>query len=467
MIAELKPYSETKKSGLPWLKTVPVHWELRRMKFLFRERVQKNYPQEPLLAATQTKGVVLKADYGSRTVTAQKDFHLLKLVETGDFVISLRSFEGGIEVAHCRGIISPAYTILKPIHETSRGYFTHFFKSTRFIQSLTLFVTGIREGQNIDYERLSRAYVPLPPPTEQAAIVRFLNHASGRIERAIRAKRRLIALLNEQKQTLIHRAVTRGLDPAAPMKDSGVEWIGEIPGHWNCRKMKYLVSMIGGMTPSKSNEKFWNGNVPWVSPKDMKIREISDSKDHISKAALEQTSISLIQPPAVLIVVRGMILARTFPTAVTSVPVTINQDMKALKVKPVVNPSYLVSLLTGIKSELLNLVEEAGHGTKCLRTDSWESFKIPIPPLNEQEQILKQLDSETATLNTALARTEHEIKLLQEYRTRLIADVVTGQLDVREAAQRLPADEEPLPAAAGNLAEEDEADYELPTDDDA
>ena len=150
MIADLKPYGAYKDSGLAWLGQVPEHWGQRRMKFLFKERSQKGFPDEPLLAATQIKGVVRKEDYGTRTVTAMKDFHLLKLVETGDFVISLRSFEGGIEVAHCRGIISPAYTVLTPTHDASQAYYGRFFKSPDFIRSLTLFVTGIREGQNID-----------------------------------------------------------------------------------------------------------------------------------------------------------------------------------------------------------------------------------------------------------------------------------------------------------------------------
>ena len=121
MIDGLKPYSEYKDSRQPWLGKCPASWSQRRMKFLFSERVQKGFPDEPLLAATQTKGVIRKTDYGERTVTATKDFHLLKLVEPGDYVISLRSFQGGIEVAHCRGIISPAYTILAPRRESRHG----------------------------------------------------------------------------------------------------------------------------------------------------------------------------------------------------------------------------------------------------------------------------------------------------------------------------------------------------------
>ena len=214
MIEGLKPYAEYKESGLPWLGRCPAHWNLRRMKILFHQRVQKGYPDERLLAATQTKGVVRKEDYENRTVTAQKDLHLLKLVQPGDYVISLRSFQGGIEYAHHRGIISPAYTILKPGKSAGSGFYTHFFKAKPFIDSLSLFVTGIREGQNVDYERLSRAEMPLPPDDEQVAIVRFLDHANRKIDGFIRAKRKLIALLGEQKQAIIHRAVTRGLNPA-------------------------------------------------------------------------------------------------------------------------------------------------------------------------------------------------------------------------------------------------------------
>jgi type I restriction enzyme, S subunit len=266
MMADLKPYAAYKDSGLAWLGPLPSHWGQRRMKFLFKERTQKGFPDEPLLAATQTKGVVRKDDYGKRTVTAMKDFHLLKLVEIGDFVISLRSFEGGIEVSHCRGIISPAYTVLKPSADASLGYYSRFFKSADFIRSLTLFVTGIREGQNIDYERMSRAYMPLPPLEEQIAIGRFLDWANARLERTIRAKRRVIALLTEQKQAIIHSAVTRGLDPTVPLKSSGIAWLGDIPAHWELWRISRFARVGNGSTPSRANPRYWNGGTyPWLN----------------------------------------------------------------------------------------------------------------------------------------------------------------------------------------------------------
>ncbi len=190
----------------------------------------------------------------------------------------------------------------------------------------------------------------------------------------------------------------------------------------------------------------------------MKVREIVDSQDHITDAALRQTSASLIQPPAVLIVVRGMILARIFPTAVTCVPVTVNQDMKALLPKSELAADYMVSLFTGIQRELLSLVEIAGHGTCCLRTDSWENLVLPLPPLPEQEAIERFLKSELEILNIAVAHTEREIGLLREYRTRLIADVVTGKLDVHGVALQLPEEAETPSATIVDEVEPEEAD---------
>ena len=177
MIRGLKPYPAYKDSGLPWLGEMPEHWEVRRMKTLLCERSQKGFPNEPLLAATQTKGVVRKEEYENRTVLALKDLHLLKLVHIGDFVISLRSFQGGIEYAREQGIISPAYTILHPVDRKNHGFLRWLFKSRPYIENLTLFVTGIRQGQNIDHEKLSRSEIPLPPQSEQDSMVRFLDHA--------------------------------------------------------------------------------------------------------------------------------------------------------------------------------------------------------------------------------------------------------------------------------------------------
>lgn len=438
MIADLKPYAEYKKSGLPWLGRAPGHWGQRRTKFLFKERVQKGFPGQPLLAATQTKGVVRKEDYGERTVTAMKDLHLLKFVEEGDYVISLRSFQGGIEVSHSRGIISPAYTILTPRKEAIRAYFTHFFKSPDFINSLILFVTGIREGQNIDYERLSRSFLPLPPILEQKAIGRFLDWANGRLERAIRAKRKVIGLLDEQKQAIIHRAVTRGLDPTAPLKPSGIPWLGDIPKHWEVRKLKFEMLFRGGGTPSKGNPAYWNGTIPWVSPKDMKTDVILDAEDHITERAVAESSTNLVPSGSLLMVVRSGILQRAIPVARCSREVALNQDMKALTSKGRLDLDYFVLFIRGCEKSLLREWTKQGATVESVEHQYLANTKVSIPPLEEQLKIVERLASEAAPQTSAISRLEREIELLREYRTRLVADVVTGKLDVHEAAARLP-----------------------------
>jgi type I restriction enzyme S subunit len=371
------------------------------------------------------------------------DFRKYKRAAKNDVAYNMmRMWQGAVGVSPIEGLVSPAYVVAQPYPQVEPQFFVTLFRTSGYMSEIDNCSRGIVKDRNrLYWGQFKQILSPCPPPDEQAAIVRFLGWANSRLERAIRAKRKVIALLNEQKQAIIRSSVIRGLDPSVPLKPSGISWLGDIPTHWDVRKMKYLVSTIGGMTPNKGVARFWEGWVPWVSPKDMKRREIGDSQDHITDAALRETHISLIPPPVVLIVVRGMILARTFPTAITTVPVTVNQDMKALTPKPVLNADFLVSLLTGFQRELLNLVGESGHGTRCLRTESWANFSVPLPPVPEQVCITERLRSELAGVNSAILRLESEIELLGEYRTRLVADVVTGKLDVREAAARLPEED--------------------------
>ena len=241
----MERYNEYKDSGVQWLGEIPSHWELRKMKYTFCERSQKGFPNEPLLAATQNHGVIKKSDYENRTVEATKNLDTLKLVEKGDFVISLRSFQGGIEYTYCRGIISPAYTVLKA-HHLTEPYFKHLAKSPSFIDLLKSSVTGIREGQNIDYNKLKVEFMPIPTIEEQQAIATYLDTITAKIDEAIAQQQKMIDLLNERKQIIINNAVTKGLNPDAPMKDSGVDWIGEIPEHWEITKLKKKSKIILG-----------------------------------------------------------------------------------------------------------------------------------------------------------------------------------------------------------------------------
>ena len=290
------------------------------------------------------------------------------------------------------------------------------------------------------------AFHPFPnkPPSP-----RFLDHADRRIQRYIRAKQWLLTLLEEQKQVVIHQAVTGQIDvrtgqPYPACKPSGVEWLGDVPEHWEAKKLRQCGTVAGGVTPSMENRRFWDGAIPWITPKDMKREAICDSSMRVAEAAIHETSLRLIDPPAVLMVVRGMILARRVPIAWITGPVTINQDMKALMPVPGINAEFMARVLASAQDAFVPLIDEAGHGTRRLPTERWRDLAIAIPPRDEQEAIIDSLKISTHTTVATIDRAYREIVLLREYRTRLIADVVTGKLDVREAAARLPNEvEEP------------------------
>ena len=206
------PDAPMKDSGIAWIGQVPEHWEVRKMKFLFDERTEKNHPEEPILCATQAHGVIPQSMYDNRVVVVNTGFQNLKFVEVGDFVISLRSFQGGIEYAHYQGIISAAYTILRSKGDLTNDYTRYLFKSFPFIQLLKTCVKGIREGQNINYDMLKYNYLFVPPKQEQTAIVSAINSLNKRIDMLTSQLVDQINHLKELKQRIISDAVTGKID---------------------------------------------------------------------------------------------------------------------------------------------------------------------------------------------------------------------------------------------------------------
>jgi type I restriction enzyme, S subunit len=434
----LKPYPKYCDSGIPWLGKVPEHWSTRRIKTLFRERVEKGHPDEPLLAATQNHGVIQKKNYETRTVTAQKDLHLLKLVNTGDFVISLRSFQGGIEVAHCRGIISPAYTVLISLQDVDKRYYQHLLKSSPFIQSLGLFVTGIREGQNIDYERLSRSVTVFPPPPEQSAIAKYLAHAIAKIDAAIAAKKKVIALLEEEKRAIIQKAVTKGLDPKAKMKDSGVPWIGEIPEGWEIRKAKQVCRSIIDCK-NRTPDSVTNGSYTVIRTTCIRNGQFS----LFGSYKTDEKNYSIWTQ-------RGgpkfgdVFFSREAPIGEAAlVPdignICLGQRMMYFRPNPeLLDPEYLLSCIYCQAGR--RYIEIAANGSTVghLRLGQVSSFPIIWCDIKEQKKIVSYINAASMPIKKLIESVKNEISLLHEYRTRLVADVVTGKLDVRKAAQGLP-----------------------------
>jgi type I restriction enzyme S subunit len=464
-LANLKPYPAMKESGVAWLGEVPGHWEVLPALAVCRPRQVRN---TGLLEST-----VLSLSYG-RIIVKQPEklrglvpesFETYQIVEPGNIIVrttDLQNDQTSVRVGYARhrGIITAAYLCLetKPLVSDEFGY--QYLNAYDLLKIIYGFGSGLR--QNLDFSDIKRMPVLVPPPAEQAAIVRFLDHADRRIRRYIRAKQKLIKLLEEQKQAIIHQAVTGRIDvrtgqPYPAYKNSGVEWLGEVPEHWEVSKLRQCGSILGGLTPSMADRSLWDGDVPWVTPKDMKRFTIEGASMNVATRALEVTSLRLIPSGSVLLVVRGMILARRVPIARTVQPVTINQDMKAIVPAAGINAGYLAYRMDSAQAAFVPMIDEAGHGTKRFPTERWKDIMFAIPPANEQRQIVSYLDEVTAQLAAVADTAQREIALLHEYRTRLIADVVTGKLDVREAAARLPDEsDELLPDAADDESIPDE-----------
>ncbi|MCX5690270.1 MAG: restriction endonuclease subunit S, partial [Planctomycetota bacterium] len=453
-------YTDTRE---PWLGAAPSHWQLRRAKYVLSE-IDNRWAGKTgtLLSVSQYTGVTKRRlrEGSDEPATRSATLEGYKVIAVNDLAVNIMlAWNGSLGVSPFDGVVSPAYCVYR-FRSGDPQFFHHLLRSPDYRSEIKRRSRGVVESRLRLYsDDLFRMPLLLPPPAEQAGIVRFLGAVDRKVNRFIRAKRRLIEVLNEQKQAIITHAVTKGLNPSTPQEPSGIDWLGDVPGHWEVRKLRFLVDTLGGMTPSKANQSFWNGDVPWVSPKDMKSVEIVGSIDHITQAALAQTNITLIPSPAVLIVVRGMILARTFPVGVTTLPVTINQDMKALRPRnsPVgVNALYLRHLLSGLGDVVKMLIEESGHGTRVLRTDLWRNLPLPVPPRSEQTAICEFITDQTAVFDQASIQARHEIDLIREYRTRLVADVVTGKLDVR-AVGAVIADESTVGDGDWSINDTDQA----------
>lgn len=421
----MERYSEYKDSGVKWLGEIPSHWELRKMKYTFDERSQKGFPNEPLLAATQNHGVILKSQYENRTVEAVKSLDTLKLVEIGDFVISLRSFQGGLEYAHNRGIISPAYTILTPTH-IKASFFKHLSKSDIFISLLKSSVTGIREGQNIDYNKLKESLLPIPPEEEQNAMGLYLDAATSKIDKAIVMQQKMIDLLNERKQIIIQNAVTKGLDENVEMKDSGVEWIGMIPKHWEILKLKRCASIKTGTTPPTNERKYFDGGrIYWFTPGDLNDLHLEFASKMITQKAIDDKVGRLFPAKTIYFVGIGATVAKV---SACDFAASSNQQINAIICKESLGYRFATYVL---KSEQEFIRNMANYVTLPIINQSDTGLiDMIVPPKSEQQAIVAYLDEEMQHFDSAITNCQRQIALLQERKQIIINEVVTGKVKV-------------------------------------
>lgn len=296
-------------------------------------------------------------------------------------------------------------------------------------EQFDLFASGTT-FKEISADAFANFKLPYPDYETQKRITSFLDTKCAEIDALIAAKEKTNALLKERRQSIIYEAVTKGLDPTVPMKDSGVEWIGEIPEGWEIAALKRLGTPATGSTPSKDNPDYWDGNIPWVSSKDMKSDYLLDSEDHITQAAVDECGLTLFNPGTLIFCVRSGILRHTFPVAVATLPVTINQDLRALSLTGDVNPAFLLYYMRGMNDTIVTLYEKIGATVESIEMNWFLYFPVVLPSREEQDRIVKALGSRCTDLDQAVKQNEDTIRQLKEYRQSLIYEAVTGKIEV-------------------------------------
>jgi type I restriction enzyme, S subunit len=416
MIDGLKPYPVMKDSGVPWLGEVPEHWDILPNRALFLEVKDREHPDEEMLSVTITKGVVpqkaLLAESAKKD-SSNLDRSAYKLVQPNDIAYNkMRAWQGAIGASSLRGIVSPAYVVMRPRNALSAGYYHQLLRTPMFAKEAERWSYGITSDMwSLRPEHFKMIYSVSLPINEQAAIIRFLDHADRRIRKYILAKHKLIKLLEEQKQAIIHRAVTRGLDPKVRLKRSDVEALGDVPEHWYVRQLGRFIMLQRGFDITKEQQT--HGDVPVVS----------------SGGVSSYHNLSTSPGPGVVVGRKGSVGTVHFVDG----PFWAHDTTLWVKTFGGNHPRYIYYVLCHLDLKRF----DTGSSNPTINRNIVHPEIVAFPPPEEQRTIASFLDGILVQTGKAVGNAEREIRLLREYRTRLIADVVTGKLDVREAAARL------------------------------
>jgi len=443
VIDGLKPYADYKLSGLPWLGQVPSHWEVRRIKTVLREVDRRSSTGlETLLSLRMRAGLVDHHALGGKSIPPSALIGYKRVVP-GEIVMNrMRASAGLFAAATSDGLVSPDYAIFRPVDQVNVAYAVQLFRTPAMAAVFRLESTGLGTGESgflrLYSDQFGRLAIPIPSVAEQTAIVRFLDWANGRLEQAIRAKNKVISLLTEQRRAVMRRAVTRGLDPHVELRPSGISWLGDIPKHWEVSRVKREFHCLNTKRiPLNSVER---GR--------MKLR----AYDYYgASGVIDKVDDYLFDDELLLIAEDGAnLVLRNLPLAIIAKgKFWVNNHAHILKPRRG-NITYLAHLL-----ETLNFTPWiSGAAQPKLTQDRLMSISIAVAPPVEQDAIVLQAEKQTLPITAAIDRLDREVDVLREYRARLIADIVTGKLDVREVAPRLPDE------AAFVIAEEPSTEYD-------
>lgn len=444
MIHNLKPYPAYKDSGVPWLGEVPEHWEISRVK---NEFTCLNSRRVPLSATERGLMSVRQYDYYGASGVIDKvddylfDDDLLLIAEDGANLV-LRNLPLVI-IARGKFWVNNHAHILK-LKRGSLEYLANLMETLSYLP----WISGAAQPK-LTQDRLMSIIIAVPPFLEQNTISRFLNYFDRRIRRYIRTKRKLIKLLEEQKQAIIQKAVTRGLDPNVKLKSSGVEWLGDVPGHWEVKPAKWFCREIDERSSTGSEELLSVSHITGVTPRSEKNITMFMAESYVGYKLCRENDL-VINTMWAWMAALGVSQQAGIVSYSYGVyrPIHENAFLSRyidllLRTKPYV--AEYICRSTGIHSSRLRLYPE-------------QFLRIPIirPPIEEQQAILDEIHNITSELQLVINTSNQEISLLSEYRIRLIADIVTGKLDVREAVKNLPEELDESEILEEELAEDEE-----------
>jgi len=427
-LTEMPRYEASKDSGVEWLGEIPEHWELSKLGTCLKPVSVKNRPDLPLLSITREKGVI------ARNVEEQIENHNYipddlsnyKVLEQGQFGMNkMKAWQGSYGISDYTGIVSPAYFIFSFVKNIDPKYFHLAIRSRLYISFFGSASDGVRIGQwDLSKPRMKEIPFLVPPLHEQIGIAAFLDRKTTQIDQAVAIKEKQITLLKERKQILIQNAVTRGLDPNAPMSDSGVEWIGGIPAHWEALKLKYLFSEVNRRTKTGEEVllslRMEKGLVPHD---DVSDKYISD--ENLVDYKIVQSGQMVMNRMRAAIGIFGL----------ANRPGLVSPDYAVFNIGEKANSEYFLRLfkmpLIGTQFRLNSKGLGTGSsGFMRLYTENFGDIKVALPPINEQVAIIAYIDTESTKIDKAITLQQQQIEKLKEYKATLINSAVTGKIKV-------------------------------------
>lgn len=405
-----------KDSGIEWIGEIPEGWEVVKAKYLFAQRNEKGNSALVLLSPTQKYGVIPQSQLeGVVQVKENTDLRAFKTIHIGDFVISLRSFQGGFEFSNYEGVCSPAYQVFHATKDLSNDFFRYLFKSDGFISKINSLTVGIREGKNIQYWDFSNMLLALPPKEIQIRSAQYLSAKCTEIDTMLSKTRSSIEEYKKLKQTVITQAVTKGVRGEREMKDSGVEWIGEINHRFSLIKLKYICSILDQYRkPISADKRSQSGSVLYdYYGASGAIDKIDDYTidDHVMLIGEDGANLRMRNLP-LMYEVNGK--------------AWINNHAHILKPTERVDFYYLFYALEGL--DINPYI--TGSAQPKLSQEKLQNIWVPLPDFEEQQEIATYIRSKCAEIDELIAKKEQLVKELESYKRSLIYEVVTGKREM-------------------------------------